>query len=159
MMNRMPEKIISWIAIGISAIYFIILLISYLFMNNAPQFKASLKSSNQLGANADQTMAQTQMAMPVLLGILGSVVILGIIATLIMKKKRVLSICLFFVIALLVFFTMNLLSTLLWVVVAIMLIVRNDKKHTTHQNQQFTNKEQDLNHQHQQKKENDPYIY
>ncbi|PTI40033.1 hypothetical protein BU056_08410 [Staphylococcus succinus] len=167
-MKRKAERIIAWIANGLSLIYLLFLVIG-LFLINNPQFVEMYNEMNQqngveISSEAFKATAMFQG------GILLISTIIGIIATILINKHNVLSACLFIVAGLIGIFTANIIALVLWLVVAIMLFSRkNDKKHDKHnalkpnQQNEFSQKQQHAevnpDTEMKKKKDNDPYIY
>lgn len=164
-MKRKAERIIAWIANGLSLIYLLFLVIG-LFLINNPQFVEMYNEMNQqngveISSEAFKATAMFQG------GILLISTILGIIATILINKHRVLSACLFIVAGLIGIFTANIIALVLWLIVAIMLFSRkNDKKHNDlkpNQQNEFSQKQQHAevnpDTEMKKKKDNDPYIY
>lgn len=164
-MKRKAERIIAWIANGLSLIYLLFLVIG-LFLINNPQFVEMYNEMNQ--QNGVEISSEAFKATAMFQGsILLISTILGIIATILINKHRVLSACLFIVAGLIGIFTANIIALVLWLIVAIMLFSRkNDKKHNNlkpnqqngdSQKQQRAEVNSDT--EMKKKKDNDPYIY
>ncbi|MBF7017405.1 DUF4064 domain-containing protein [Staphylococcus durrellii] len=159
-MNRKTEKILAWIGNGLSILYLFIVLLGVLLLNtNSEEFK---KVFNEMSQAQGQSLSPDILFMSYMIQIimLAIVIILAIIATLIMKKNRVLAAVLFIVAAVASLFVTNLVAMVLWIIVAVKLFIKKDNSNTMNQASPMTttqnrwNPEQDLN-----KKNDDPYIY
>ncbi|EJY94501.1 DUF4064 domain-containing protein [Staphylococcus arlettae] len=157
-MKLKAEKIMAWIANGLSILYVIIVIFGlFLLKSNTQEFQAMFDEITQ---QQGQTISTDMMYMSYIIQVVALVIvsIIAIIATLIMKANRVLAASLFIVVAIISLFVSNLVAMVLWLIVAIRLFTKKKNKNDGTRGQ-FT-KENSWNPEEELKdKKNDPYIY
>lgn len=164
-MSRKTEKILAWIANGLSALFLIIMALS-LVLFSIPETRAQISDvMKQQGQQLSMDQITFQLG-AVVVGVLFSTVF-GIIATLLLKKKRVLSGILMIAVAVVGFVTSNYIAAILWLIAGIMLLSKKDPKRQqysgeddsspqgSHNTEQSFDPEREM----QQRKEKDSYIY
>ena len=164
-MSRKTEKILAWIANGLSALFLIIMALS-LVLFSIPETRQQISDvMKQQGQQLSMDQITFQLG-AVVVGVLFSTVF-GIIATLLLKKKRVLSGILMIAVAVVGFVTTNYIAAILWLIAGIMLLSKKDPKRPqysgedvsssqgSHNSEQSFDPEREM----QQRKEKDSYIY
>lgn len=164
-MSRKTEKILAWIANGLSALFLIIMALS-LVLFSIPETRQQISEvMKQQGQQLSMDQITFQLG-AVVVGVLFSTVF-GIIATLLLKKKRVLSGILMIAVAVVGFVTSNYIAAILWLIAGIMLLSKKDPKRPQYSgeddalSQGSRNREQSFypEREMQQRKEKDSYIY
>ncbi|CAM3041396.1 DUF4064 domain-containing protein [Staphylococcus argensis] len=164
-MSRKTEKILAWIANGLSALFLIIMALS-LVLFSIPETREQISDvMKQQGQQLSMDQITFQLG-AVVVGVLFSTVF-GIIATLLLKKKRVLSGILMIAVAVVGFVTSNYIAAILWLIAGIMLLSKRDPKRQQHSgsfedSSQATNRAEqsfDPEREMQERKEKDSYIY
>lgn len=164
-MSRKTEKILAWIANGLSALYLIIMALS-LVLFSIPETRTQISDvMKQQGQQLSMDQITFQLG-AVVVGVLFSTVF-GIIATLLLKKKRVLSGVLMIAVAVVGFVTGNYIAAILWLIAGIMLLSKKDSKRpqysgeddSSSQGSRNTEQSFDPEREMQQRKEKDSYIY
>ena len=164
-MSRKTERILAWIANGLSALFLIIMALS-LVLFSIPETRTQISDvMKQQGQQLSMDQITFQLG-AVVVGVLFSTVF-GIIATLLLKKKRVLSGILMIAVAVVGFVTSNYIAAILWLIAGIMLLSKKDPKRPqysgedvsssqgSHNSEQSFDPEREM----QQRKEKDSYIY
>ncbi|PHK50593.1 DUF4064 domain-containing protein [Staphylococcus edaphicus] len=165
-MKRKAERIMAWIANGLSILFILLMALVFSFMN-VPEFKEAFNQMNQQqGIEMSMDTFKTTIIFQGILLIIST--ILGIIGTLIIKGNRVLAGCVFIIAAITSIFSGNFVALVLWLIVGIMLFVKKDKQSVDTQGRTLNdgpthnrNQQSDMNldREMKQKKDDDPYIY
>ncbi|GGG87147.1 DUF4064 domain-containing protein [Staphylococcus pragensis] len=161
-MNRKVEVILAWIASGLSAIYFLMSLISFFIVKNGSntteQYNQMMHQfSNQ---NVKVTPEMVNFAMTFSIATLLFSTILGIVGTLIIKNRPILAGCLLIAAALIGIVNMSLIASVLWFIVAIMLFVKRNNNQNRRGNRNNAHRsEWRPDEEYQSRKKDDPYIY
>lgn len=161
-MNRKPERIMAWIANGLSILFLLLMVLVFSFMN-VPEFKEAFHQMNQQqGLEMSMETFKTSIMFQGVLLIIST--ILGILGTFIIKGNRVLAACVFIIAAITSIFSGNFVALILWFIVGLMLFVKKDKRFdhpkgiVSNDNANRT-EDMDPDREMKQKKDNDPYIY
>ncbi|BGE82720.1 DUF4064 domain-containing protein [Staphylococcus petrasii] len=161
-MNRKVEIILAWIASGLSAIYFLMSLISFFIVKNGhnttEQYNQMMHQFGNQKVNVTPEMVNFAMTFSIATLLFST--ILGIAGTLIIKNRPILAGCLLIAAALIGIVNMSLIASVLWFIVAIMLFV----KRSNNQNRRGNGNNSPRNEWHpdeeyQSRKKDDPYIY
>ena len=167
-MNRKPERIMAWIANGLSILFLLLMVLVFSFMN-VPEFKEAFHQMNQQqGLEMSMETFKTSIMFQGVLLIIST--ILGILGTFIIKGNRVLAACVFIIAAITSIFSGNFVALILWFIVGIMLFVKKDKRFDHHKgivsndnanDTHNANRTEDMDpdREMKQKKDNDTYIY
>ena len=171
MMNRKAEKILAWIANGLSLLFLILMILGLILLN----FPESKEALNQIYEQQGMSISADALKSSILMqgGFLLFATILGFCGVFTIKGNRILAGCLLIAAALISLFTGNFIALILWIIAGIMLLVKKDKGQPQYHNQiqqnDFSedakdigqrqksdmNPEQELK----KKKDEDPYIY
>src|SRR5699024_9768556 len=170
-MNRKAEKILAWIANGLSLLFLVIMILGLILLN----FPESKEALNQIYQQQGMSVSADALKASIIMqgGFLLVATILGFLGVFTIKGNRILAGCLLVAAALVSIFTGNFIALILWMIAGIMLLVKKDKKkqqynHASYQEQQRNNdkdiqqrQNSDMNPEDElkKKKEDDPYIY
>jgi len=170
-MNRKAEKILAWIANGLSLLFLVIMILGLILLN----FPESKEALNQIYQQQGMSVSADALKASIIMqgGFLLFATILGFLGVFTIKGNRILAGCLLVAAALVSIFTGNFIALILWMIAGIMLLVKKDKKkqqytHASYQEQQRNNdkdirqrQNSDMNPEDElkKKKEDDPYIY
>lgn len=167
-MKRKAERIMAWIANGLSILFLLLMVLVFSFMN-VPEFKDVFHQMNQQqGIEMSMEAFKTSIIFQGSLLIIST--ILGIMATFIIKGNRLLAACLFIIAAVTSIFSGNFVALILWLIVGIMLFIKKDNQsdnkkdrisndNTSYKHAMRQSKDMDPDREMKQKKDNDPYIY
>ncbi|NWK84492.1 DUF4064 domain-containing protein [Staphylococcus sp. GSSP0090] len=167
-MKRKAERIMAWIANGLSILFLLLMVLVFSFMN-VPEFKDVFHQMNQQqGIEMSMEAFKTSIIFQGSLLIIST--ILGIMATFIIKGNRLLAACLFIIAAVTSIFSGNFVALILWLIVGIMLFIKKDNQsdykkdkisndNTSYKHATRQSKDMDPDREMKQKKDNDPYIY
>lgn len=157
-MKLKAEKIMAWIANGLSILYVIIVIFGLILLqSNTQEFQAMF---DELTQQQGQSISADMMYMSYIIQVVVLVIvsIVAIIATLIMKANRILAASLFLVVAIMSLFVSNLVAMVLWIIVAVRLFTKKKTKDGETRSQlskkQTWDPEAEL-----EEKKKDPYIY
>ncbi len=169
MMNRKAEKILAWIANGLSLLFLILMILGLILLN----FPESKEALNQIYEQQGMSISADALKASILMqgGFLLFATILGFCGVFTIKGNRILAGCLLIAAALISIFTGNFIALILWIIAGIMLLVKKDKIQSQYQMKSNGNSENGKNNYPRQKsdmnpeqelkkkKDEDPYIY
>lgn len=136
-MNRKTEKILTWIANGLSLLYFLIMLISFIVLQNNQTTENSIltKELSQTQSNMSPSILVATIGIYAFLILLAS--IYGCFSVVCFNERKILAIILLAIASIVGLVSFNLIAAVLWLVVLFMLVFKQGKTPTQTFNDEY----------------------